>query len=108
MESVEVRKPYKTSDLREKLRLAPAVMILGDICTAMCPQTAISTQWSTIFTAQTVRDRISTPQGREEALDFCRRLHLSKVYIEVFRDGYEAVPATLRAARDFFQRAGFQ
>lgn len=103
-----MRKPYKTSDLREKLRLAPAVMILGVIFTAIIPQTALSTRWSTIFTAQTVRDRLSTPQGREEALAFCRRLHLSKVYIEVFRDGYEADPTTLKAARDFFQRAGFQ
>lgn len=65
-------------------------------------------KWSTIFTAQTVRDRLSTPQGREEALEFCRRMHIGKVYIEVFRDGYEASPATLQVARDFFKRAGFQ
>ncbi|MGH9401864.1 MAG: hypothetical protein ACRD2P_07130 [Terriglobia bacterium] len=64
--------------------------------------------WSTIFTAQTVRDRLSTPQGREEALQFCRRLHITKVYIEVFRDGYESDPSTLKTARDFFTRAGLQ
>jgi len=103
-----VRKLYNAPILGEKLRLTLAVMVLGVTSAMIFPQTAHSTQWSTIFTAQTVRDRLSTPQGREEALDFCRRLHLSKVYIEVFRDGYEADPATLRAARDFFQRAGFQ
>ncbi len=102
-----MRKLYKAIG-EEKLRLALAVTILGITSTLVFPQTARSTRWSTIFTAQTVRDRLSTPQGREEALAFCRRLHLSKVYIEVFRDGYEADPATLRAARDFFQRAGFQ
>lgn len=34
-------------------------------------------------------------------------MHIGKVYIEVFRDGYEAPPATLQAARDFFKHAGF-
>jgi hypothetical protein len=103
-----VRKLYNAPVLGEKLRLTLAVMILGVTSAMIFPQTALSTQWSTIFTAQTVRDRLSTPQGREEALAFCRRLHLSKVYIEVFRDGDEADPATLRAARDFFRHAGFQ
>ncbi|HEV2500929.1 MAG TPA: hypothetical protein VGY31_15265, partial [Terriglobia bacterium] len=69
---------------------------------------ASSVSWSTIITAQTVRDMLSTPQGREHALQFCRRLHINKVYIEVFRDGYEADPDTLRTARDFFRGAGFE
>lgn len=68
---------------------------------------ASAVKWSTIFTAQTVRDRLSTPQGRKQALDFCHRMHISKVYIEVFRDGYEANPATLRTAKAFFTHAGF-
>lgn len=69
---------------------------------------AANVSWSTIITAQTVRDMLSTPQGREQALQFCHRLHIKKVYIEVFRDGYEADPGTLRTARDFFRRAGFE
>ena len=69
---------------------------------------AYNVNWSTIITAQTVRDMLSTAQGRQHALQFCSRLHVNKVYIEVFRDGYEADPDTLRTARDFFRRAGFE
>ncbi|MGH9345389.1 MAG: hypothetical protein ACRD19_16705 [Terriglobia bacterium] len=55
-----------------------------------------------------MRDRLSTAQGRAEALQFCQRLHISKIYLGVFRDGYEANPVTLKAARDFFRQAGIQ
>lgn len=63
--------------------------------------------WSTLFTAQDVRDHLSTPQGREEALAFCRRMGITKVYVETFR-GYQADEATLKAARDFFRHAGLE
>lgn len=69
---------------------------------------ARATQWETLFTAQDVRDRLATPAGREQALGFCRRMGISKVYIEVFRDGYQADAATLKASRDFFRHAGLQ
>lgn len=82
--------------------------VLATVAVLAASMQAGAVKWSTIFTAQTVRDRLSTPEGREEALEFCRRMHIGKVYIEVFRDGYEASPDTLRLARDFFQHAGFQ
>lgn len=66
------------------------------------------TQWSTLFTAQDVRDRLSSTSGRAEALDFCRRLGLTKVYLEAFRDGYQADAATLETARDHFRQAGLE
>jgi hypothetical protein len=69
---------------------------------------ARATQWETLFTAQDVRDRLATPAGREQALKFCRRMGVSKVYIEVFRDGYQADAATLKASRDFFRDAELQ
>jgi hypothetical protein len=69
---------------------------------------ARATKWETLFTAQDVRDHLSTPAGREQALGFCRRMGISKVYVEVFRDGYQADAATLRTARDFFRHAGLQ
>ena len=62
--------------------------------------------WSTLFTAQDVRDRLSSEQGRQEALAFCRKMGITKVYIESFRDGYQAEEATLKAARDVFRQAG--
>ena len=64
--------------------------------------------WSTLFTAQDVRDHLSTEQGRQEALAFCRKMGITKVYIESFRDGYQADEATLKAARDFFRQAGLK
>lgn len=65
-----------------------------------------ATDWSTLFTAQDVRDRLSTPEGRAEALEFCRRLGLKKVYIETFRDAYRADRQALETARDFFRKEG--
>jgi hypothetical protein len=65
-------------------------------------------EWSTLFTAQDVRDHLSTEPGRQEALAFCRKMGINKVYIESFRDGYQAEEATLKAARDFFRQAGLK
>lgn len=67
-----------------------------------------ATQWETLFTAQDVRDHLSTPAGRQQALSFCHRMGISKVYLEVFRDGYQAKAATLKTSRDFFRHAGLQ
>jgi hypothetical protein len=64
--------------------------------------------WSTLFTAQDVRDRLATEKGRAEALDFCRKMGISKVYMETFRDGYQAEAQALKTARDFFRQAGLR
>jgi hypothetical protein len=72
----------------------------------LVPRPLVATDWSTLFTAQDVRDHLSTPEGRAEALEFCRRMGLTKVYVEAFRDGYQADPQTLTAARDAFRQAG--
>jgi hypothetical protein len=64
--------------------------------------------WSTLFTAQDVRDHLSTEKGRVEALEFCRKMEISKVYVEAFRDGYQAEAPTLETARDFFRQAGLR
>lgn len=82
------------------------LLALGFGLLAFAATPARANQWSTLFTAQDVRDHLSTPQGREEALQFCRRMKLSKVYLESFRDGYQADAETLKQARDFFRQAG--
>ncbi len=64
--------------------------------------------WSTLVTAQDVRDRLSTAEGRAAALEFCRKMGISKVYVEAFRDGYQADAEALKTARDFFRQAGLQ
>ena len=70
--------------------------------------TASAIEWETLFTAQDVRDHLAIEEGRQQALAFCRKMGITKVYIETFRDGYQADEQTLKAARDFFRQAGLQ
>lgn len=67
-----------------------------------------ATDWSTLFTAQDVRDHLSSEQGRAEALAFCRKMGISKVYLETFRDAYLADEQALKTARDSFRQAGLK
>ena len=66
-----------------------------------------SHRFSTLITAQQVRDRLANDDGIEAALQWCRQTAVTKVYIESFRDGYRAQLATLEHARDRFREAGF-
>ncbi|MFB3921456.1 MAG: hypothetical protein ACE145_07020 [Terriglobia bacterium] len=72
------------------------------------PPAARATDWSTLFTAQDVRDHLSSEQGRADALAFCRKMGISKVYVETFRDAYQADEQALKTARDFFRMAGLK
>ncbi len=74
----------------------------------LLPAPLPAVDWSTLFTAQDVRDHLSSEKGRNEALDFCRKMGISKVYVETFRDGYQADAQTLKAARDFFRQSGLK
>ncbi len=65
-------------------------------------------RFSTLFTAQQVRDHLSTQGGIDAAIDWCRRTAVTKVYIEAFRDGYQARRETLQKAKERFQAAGFE
>lgn len=65
-------------------------------------------QFSTLFTAQDVRDRLSTEEGIRAAMEWCRKTAVTKVYIESFRDGYQAEREALEGARERFRAAGFQ
>jgi len=65
-------------------------------------------QFSTLFTAQDVRDRLSTDQGIDAAMDWSRKTGVTKVYVETFRDGYQAERPALEHARKRFLAAGFQ
>ena len=67
-----------------------------------------SHRFSTIFTAQQVRDHLAKDDGIEAALQWCRQTAVTKVYIESFRDGYCAQQPTLKHARDRFREAGFE
>ncbi len=65
-------------------------------------------RFSTLVTAQQVRDHLASPEGIEAAIRWCRQTGVTKVYIESFRDGYQASAETLETARDRFRREGFE
>jgi hypothetical protein len=64
-------------------------------------------RFSTLFTAQQVRDHLSTEGGIDATIDWCRKTAVTKVYIEVFRSGYQARRESLQHAKERFQAAGF-
>ncbi len=64
-------------------------------------------RFSTLFTAQDVRDRLSKSQGIVEAIDWCKKTGVTKVYIEEFRDGYQAKRDALLKAKEAFLKEGF-
>ena len=65
-------------------------------------------RFSTLFMAQDVRDRLSTGEGIAQAIDWCRKTGISKVYVETFRNGYRAERATLLKAKESFAAAGLE
>jgi hypothetical protein len=64
-------------------------------------------RFSTLMTAQDVRNRLATDAGIDEAQRWCKATGVTKAYIESFRDGYQAPRALLTRARDRFREAGF-
>jgi hypothetical protein len=63
---------------------------------------------STLFIAQDVREFLSTPEGLEKAVNWCKQTGITKVYIETFRGGYYADRDAMIRARDRFLKEGFQ
>lgn len=63
-------------------------------------------RFSTLFTAQDVRDRLSTEAGIDAAIDWCKRTAVTRVYVESFRDGYQAERQALVHAKERFEKAG--
>jgi hypothetical protein len=71
-------------------------------------QSAHTHRFSTLFTSHDVRQYLSTEQGLQAAIDWCKQTGITKVYIEEFRDGYQAERTVLQSARDKFRAAGFE
>ena len=96
-----------------------SVAILVLLFTVSC-QTPSPTLWdlanknkellkvSTIFTAQDVRDKLSTNSGLDSAITWCKNAGITRVFIESFRNGYTAEQGTLINARDQFKKAGIE
>jgi len=62
---------------------------------------------STIFTAQDVRDRLSTQNGLDSAIAWCKSAGVTRVFVETFR-GYTAERETLENAKKQFEDAGIE
>ncbi len=65
-------------------------------------------RFSTLITAQQVRDYLGTEEGIDAAILWCRNTAVTKVYLETFRSGYRAPRELLERAQQRFLAAGFQ
>ena len=63
-------------------------------------------RYSTLFSAQDVRDQLSSEDGLNRAIDWCKLTGVTKAYVETFRDGYQADRAALQNARQKLSAAG--
>ncbi|HON08910.1 MAG TPA: hypothetical protein PLW02_12510, partial [Verrucomicrobiota bacterium] len=61
-------------------------------------------KYSTLFTAHDVRKYLSSEDGIKNAINWCKKTGVLKVYIESFRDGYQAERSVLINARDIFKK----
>ncbi len=65
-------------------------------------------RFSTLVTAQNVRDLLATDEGIRSAIEWCRKTAVTKVYVESFRDGYQADGAALRRVKERMAEAGIE
>jgi hypothetical protein len=65
-------------------------------------------RFSTLFTAQDVRDHLASAEGLQAALAWCNQTGVTRVYIGSFRDSYQAPAELLERARDRFRAEGLE
>ncbi len=63
-------------------------------------------RFSALFTAQNVRDYLSSESSLAEAIAWCKSTGVTKVYLEAYRADYTADRKTLLHAKRSFRRAG--
>jgi hypothetical protein len=63
---------------------------------------------STLFTAQNMRDLLSTDEGINKAIDWCKKIGVTHVFIETYRDRYTAERKVLEHAKSRFTAEGFE
>ena len=64
-------------------------------------------RFATLFTAQDVRRHLATPAGRRAAIEWCKKTGVTHVFIETYRDRYQAEEPALRQAKESFLAEGF-
>jgi hypothetical protein len=117
------RAPFESKrDMRIILRLALGAALLCANQLAAAPDAvpveadlwglarsqAATHRFSTLFTAHDVKNHLSKEEGIDSAIDWCKRTAVTKVYIESFRDGYQAERGSLQHAKERFVAAGFE
>ena len=65
-------------------------------------------RFSTLITSHEVQRFLSNETGLQAAIDWCKQTGATKVYVEEFRDNYQAERATLENAKQRFQAAGIE
>jgi len=63
---------------------------------------------STLFTAQNVREYLSSEKGIDDAIKWCKETGVAHVFIEAFRDNYAAERKTLEDTKSRFKAEGFE
>ena len=63
---------------------------------------------SNIITARDLRDILSTDEGIDNAIDWCKKTGLTRVFLEVYREEYTAERGTLERAKARFEAAGIE
>ncbi|MGB9596249.1 MAG: hypothetical protein ACPL7B_08210, partial [Candidatus Poribacteria bacterium] len=63
-------------------------------------------RFATLFTAQNVRDLLSTDEGLKNAIDWCKKTAVTHAFVESYRDGYTAERSALEKAKKTFLDAG--
>src|SRR5688500_6773505 len=81
-------------------------ILLISVLAAWCVVGAEPHRFSTVVTAQAVRDHLSTDTGLSEAIRWCQHMKVEKVYLETFRHGYQAEEKVLQQATKKLKQAG--
>ena len=63
-------------------------------------------RFATLFTAQNVRDLLSSDEGQKNAIDWCKKTAVTHAFVESYRDGYTAEKSALERAKKAFIGAG--
>jgi hypothetical protein len=91
-----------------KLAAAPAATKVETDLWGLVRRQTTTHRFSTLFTAHDVKNHLSTEEEIDTAMAWCKRTAVTKVYLESFRDGYQAERAALQHARERFFAAGFE
>ncbi len=89
------------------LLLTPGVFSDKDSAWELAKENASVLRFSTLFTAQNVRDHLATPEGIEEAIQWCKDTAVTHVFLETFRGGYTVDREVVTEAKEKFLDEGF-